>query len=256
MGLKAYSGIGTVYMRPVTAAGVKTAEFKQIGTVEPMSIEIKNDQVKVKGRTVENSGQNIAAKNKLTDMTGKITLKEWNAANLAWALSGTYTSQVASGSTVTNEDVTAPTIAGDWIELAHRDVSSVVVTDAATDAITYSATTDYQIDAKLGLITTRTGSTITSAEALHVDYTYAAKTGYTVAIGASTQIRVEILAHLYNEYQDEHWVLELDSVILGANKEINFISSQDSEGEMLEFSMTPEILTGQSSCGRVNGISL
>lgn len=255
MGLKAYSGTGTIYMRPVTAAGVKTADFRRVGTAYPMSIQVTNEQVKVLGREVENAGQVIAAKNKLTEIGGSLNLHEWNAANLAWALSGGYTSQVAAGDTVSDEAITMP-VPGAWLDLAHRDISSVTVTSSPAGT-TYTVDVDYKIDAKLGLITSVTGGALAAGTvAVLVDYTYAAKTGYTVAIGSSTQIRVEILAHLYNEYQDEHWVLELDSVVMGANQEINFISEPDSEGETLQFLLTPETLSGASSCGRVNGISL
>jgi hypothetical protein len=255
MGLKAYSGTGTLYMRPVTAAGSKTGDYRQVGTAHPFGIQIKNDQTKVVGRTVENYGQVIAAKNKLTEISGNLTLKEWNAANLAWALSGSYVSQVAIGGTATAEAVTGPANVGDWITLAHRDVSAVVVKNSGA-TVTYALNTDYVIDAKLGLITTVAGSTITASQSLKVDYTYAAKTGYTVNIGSSTQIRVQILAHLYNEYQDEHWTLELDSAILGASQAINFISEDNKDGEDLQFSLTPETLQGQSSPGRINGISM
>jgi len=255
MGLKAYSGQGTIYMRPVTAAGVKTDDFRQIGTAYPLSIKVTNDQVKKLGRTVENANQVIAAKNKLTELAGTLTLHEWNAANLAWALSGGYASQVASGSTVTDEAITIP-IPGEWIEVAHRDISSVVVTSSPAGT-TYTVDVDYKFDAKLGLFTTITGGALAAGTvATLIDYAYAAKTGYTVAIGSSSQIRVEILAHLYDEYSQEHWVLELDSVVLGSNSEINFISEPESEGETLEFVLTPETLSGASSCGRVNGISL
>jgi len=92
--------------------------------------------------------------------------------------------------------------------------------------------------------------------ALSIFRSIAAKVGYTVSIGSSSQIRVEILAHLYDEYSQEHWVLELDSVVLGSNSEINFISEPESEGEDLQFVLTPETLSGQSSCGRINGITL
>lgn len=255
MGRKAYSGTGTIFMRPVTAAGVKTADFRKVGTAYPMGVQVTNEQVVVIGREVENAGQNIAAKNKLTAIGGSLTLHEWDAANLAWALSGGYTSQAAGGAAITDEAVTIPA-PGYYAELAHRDISAVTVTSSPAGT-TYTVDVDYVFDAKLGLITSVAGGALAAGTvACLVDYTYAAKTGYTVTIGSSTQIRVEILAHLYNEYQDEHWTLELDSVVMGASQEINFISEPDSEGETLQFSLTPETLSGQSSPGRVNGISL
>jgi len=257
MGLKAYSGQGTIYMRPVTAAGVATGNFRPVGTAYPLSIQVQNDQVKVYGRTVEAANQVIAAKNKVSELGGSLTIKEWNAANLAWALSGGYASQVASGASITDEAFTFP-VPGEWKPLTtdRRDLSAVVVTSSPAGT-TYALNTDYLYDAKLGLFTSVVGGALAAGtvETL-IDYAYAAKVGYTVSIGSSSQIRVEILAHLYDEYSQEHWVLELDSVVLGSNSEINFISEPESEGEDLQFVLTPETLSGQSSCGRINGITL
>lgn len=255
MGLKSYSGQGTIYMRPVTAAGVKTDDFRKVGTAYPLSVQVQNEQIKRFGRTVENANQVIAAKNRVTEIGGTLVLKEWNAANLAWALSGGYASQVASGGTVTDEAITIPA-PGEYIEVAHRDISSITVTSSPAGT-TYVDGTDYTYDAKLGLFTSVVGGALAAGTvATLIDYTYAAKTGYSVSIGSASQIRVEILAHLYDEYSQEHWVLELDSVVIGSNSEINFISEPESEGEDLAFVLTPETLSGQSSCGRVNGISL
>ena len=258
MGLKAYSGQGTIYMRPVTAAGVKTDDFRQVGTAYPLSLQVTNEQIKVFGRTVENANQVIAAKNRTTEIGGTLVLKEWNAANLAWALSGGYASQAAAGGSVSSgsPDVVTVPAPGEWAELTHRDVSDVVV-KSPDNATTYVEGTAYTVDYKLGLINAVAGGALAAGTvSCNISYTYAAKTGYTVSIGSSSQIRVEILAHLYDEYSQEHWVLELDSVVLGSNSEINFISEPESEGEDLSFVLTPETLSGQSSCGRVNGISL
>lgn len=258
MGLKAYSGQGTIYMRPVTAAGVKTDDFRRVGTAYPLSIQVQNEQIKRLGRTVESANQVIAAKNRLTELSGSLVLKEWNAANLAWALSGGYTSQAAAGGSVAagSPDVVTVPIPGEWAELAHRDVSEVVV-KSSDNATTYVEGTAYEVDYKLGLITAVAGGALAAGTvSCNISYTYAAKTGYSVSIGSASQIRVEILAHLYDEYSQEHWVMELDSVVIGSNSEINFISEPESEGEDLAFVLTPETLSGQSSCGRINGISL
>lgn len=255
MGLKAYSGTGTIYLAPITAAGVKTAGYRRVGTAYPMSVQVSTEQIKVKSREVESAGTVVAAKNEVTDYAGSLTLHEWNAANLAWALAGTATDQTASGGTVSSAESVTALPAGEYAELAHRNVSSVVVKDV-TDATTYVAGTDYTLDARLGLITIIDGGSITATDVLHVTYSYAAKTGYQVAIGTQAQIRVAILAHLYNEYSGEHYEMELDSVVLAANQEINFISEQGSEGEKLQFTLTPEKLDGATSPGRVNGVAM
>ena len=254
MGLKAYSGTGTVFLAPVNSSGVKTGAYKQVGNAYPMSFQVATSQVEVKSRMVATSGQTIASKVDIDDTNGSLTLREWNAANLAWALAGTYTALSGTGGSVSTENVTAPAV-DDWVELANADVSSVVVQDA-TDTTTYVENTDYSLNAKLGLLTIIEGGDITEADVLHVDYTYAAESGYKVEIGTQAQVRVAVKAELYNEFSGESFALELDSVVLAANSEINFISEAGGEGEELAFTMTAETITGQTSPGRVNGITL
>lgn len=251
---KAYSGTGTIYMRPVDSAGAPTGNFVPVGDAYPLSCQVATKQIKKKSRRVETAGQIIAAKNEIEDITGTLTLHEWNAANLAWALSGSKTERTGSGADITAEAVTA-LAAGEYAVLAYRDVSAVVVQDV-TDTTTYVLDTDYKLDAKLGLITIIDGGAITASDVLHIDYTYAAETGYRVAIGTDVQIRVEILAHLYSEFADKHFVMELDSVILASNSEINFISDEGSEGELLQFGMTLETIEGATSPGRVDGVPM
>lgn len=254
---KVYSGTGTVYVAPVTSAGVKTAGYRQVGDAYPLSMQVATKKVEVKSRMVERAGQTIASKVEIDTISGKLTLREWNAANLAWALSGAATAQSAAAGSVlvgAPENVTALP-AGEYAALAHRNVSAVVVKDV-TDAVTYDVGDDYTIDAQLGLITIVATGDIDPADVLHVSYDYAAKADYSVDVGSAVQIRVAILAHLYDEYRDEHYELEIDSAIMATNSEINFISEEGSTGELLQFDLSLETLTGNTSPARINGIPL
>ncbi len=245
---KAYSGTGTVFMRPVDSAGQPTGDFKPVGDAYPLSCQVTTEQLKKKSRRVETAGQIIAAKNEITDTTGSLTLHEWNAANLAYGLSGTAVALTDTSGSASAEAVTAPA-AGEYKALAHRDVSNVVITGSVEG-------TDFNVDATLGLLTIIDGGNLSADDSLSVDYDYAAKSGYQVDIGSNAQIRVQVLAHLYSEFADKHFVMELDSVVLGTSSDINFISEEGSTGELLEFSMTLETLEGQTSPGRVDGIPM
>ena len=260
MSYKAYAGTGTVYMAPVNDSGVKTGAFRQVGDAYPLSVQVQTDQIKKKSRMVERAGQVIAARTKIGDdgISGNLTLHEWNAANLAWALSGSASALTAVGATITAEAVTAPA-AGEYVQLGggtpRRNISAVTVTSSPSGT-TYVSGTDYAIDATLGLITLVEGGGIDAADPILVTYTYAAQTGYRVDIGSNITIRVAIIAHLYDEFRQRHYTMELDSVILAASQEINFISEEDSTGETIQFGMTLETISGQSSPGRVDGIPM
>ena len=254
MSYKAYSGTGTVYMAPVDSSGNRTGNFVQVGDAYPLSVQVATKQTEKKSRMVERAGQVIASKTEIDKITGKLTLQEWNAHNLAWAVSGSAASQTASGASVTDEVVIAP-IAGEYVPLLHRGVSAVVVKNTG-GSTTYVLNTDYTFDAKLGLLTIVAGGAIAALDSLKVSYTYAARANQQVSIGTSVQIRVAILANLYDEFRGVNYELEIDSAVLAANKEINFISDAGSDGEKLEFDMTLETLSGKSSPGRINGVPL
>jgi hypothetical protein len=259
MSYKPYSGTGTLYLAPVNSSGVKTGPFIQVGDAYPLSIQVTTKKTEVKSRMVERAGQIIAAKTEIDTISGSLTLREWNAANLAWALSGSYSATTTAGATVTDEAVTIPA-PGSYAQLGgttpRRNVSAITVTSSPAGT-TYSATTDYQVDAVTGLITSRTGGLLAAGTvATLVDYTYAALSDNRVVIGDSVQIRCAFLCHLYDEYRDEHYTMELDSVLMAASQEINFISEEGGEGEPLQFELTLETLSGASSPGRIDGVPI
>jgi hypothetical protein len=259
MSYKVYSGTGTLFLAPVNSSGVKTAGFRQVGDAYPLSIQVATKKTEVKSRMVERAGQVIASKVEIDTIKGSLTLREWNAANMAWALSGTASLLSAAGATITDEAVTMP-VPGEYAQLGgttpRRNISAVTVTSSPSGT-TYSATTDYTFDAVTGLITSRAGGLLAAGTvATLVDYTYAAQSDYRVTIGDQVQIRCAFLCHLYDEYRAEHYTLELDSVVMSASQEINFISEEGSEGEQIQFDLTLETLSGASSPGRIDGVPI
>ena len=258
MSYKIYSGTGTVYMAPVNSSGVKTGDFTKVGDAYPLSVQVSTKQFERKSRMVERAGQIIASKTEIDTINGSLTLHEWNAKNLAWAVSGSAAAMTGTGASVTDEAVTAPA-AGEYVQLGgttpRRNISAVTVTTSPAGT-TYDVTDDYELDTTLGLLTITSTGDISEDDALLVSYTYAAESDQRVSIGTSVQIRVAILAHLYDEYRQEHYIMELDSAVLASSSEINFISDEDSDGEPLQFSMVLETLSGQTSPGRIDGVPL
>jgi hypothetical protein len=256
MSYKVYSGTGTVYMAPVNSSGVRTGGFIQVGDAYPLSVQVTTKQTEVRSRMVERAGQIIASKNDIDTINGSLTLREWNAHNLAWAVSGTATDQTAAGGTVSTPVELVMPVPGTWLPLpaGHRGLSDVVVTNSAGDT-TYAVDVVYLVDLTLGLFTSVAGAALAAGNVTtKITYKHAARTDFSVAVGSNVQIRVAILAHLYDEYRQEHYELEIDSAVLAASQEINFISEADSEGEPLQFSMVLETLSGASSPMRINGV--
>jgi len=259
MSYKAYSGTGTLYIAPVDSSGVKTDGFRQVGDAYPLSVQVATKKTEVKSRMVERAGQVIASKIEIDTIKGSLTLREWNAANLAWALSGTATAMTAVAADIVDEAITAPP-PGEFVQLGgttpRRNISAVVVTSSPSGT-TYVNDLDYAYDATLGLFTTIAGRPLAAGTVpVLIDYHYAAETDYKVTIGDQVQIRCAILAHLYDEFRGDHYTMELDSVVMSASQEINFISEEGSEGEQIQFELVLETLSGASSPGRINGVPM
>ncbi len=240
-------------MAAVDSAGTKTGNWLKVGNAYPLSVQVTTEQQKSISRMCDTAGQTLAVKTEITDTVGSITLKEWNAANLAMALSGSAVAMSTAGASITAEAVTAVE-AGEYAELAFSDVSVVVIQDV-TDTTTYVEGTDYTLNAKLGLISIIAAGDISKDDVLHIDYTYAAESGYQVSVGTTAQKRVAIKCNLKDEFDAaREFTLEIDSAVLSSSAEINFISDPGSEGEELPFTMTLETVSGQTSPMRVNGV--
>jgi hypothetical protein len=312
-----YSGIGSVFMAPVNADGTLVAGkgYYKVGDAHPLSVQVTTSTKKHQSREVDRAGQIIASKTIIEDILGNLTLHQWSAQNLAWALSGDYEAEAVTGASVTNEAVTA--VLDEFVRLDYAEVSAVTVartngegagTWAATTAysagdyiipttpntrfykcttagtsgaseptwptttggtvvdgtVTWTdmgtieavADTDYELQARLGMIQALSTGGIEDGEPLEVDYTYATKDAYKVNIGTEALIRVAILADLEDEYSGEALSMELKSVVLNTTAEINFISEQDSDHETLPFGLTIETPTGETSPGTINGVPL
>jgi len=254
MAAKAYAGVGCVYMASVDSAGTKTGNWLKVGNAYPLSVKVNTEQQKQISRMCDTAGQILAVKTEITDTVGSLVLKEWDAKNLAMALSGSAVLMSGVGADVAAEAVTAVD-AGEYAELAHPDVSAVVVKDV-TDATTYVLGTDYVLNAKLGLISILAAGAIAKDDVLHIDYTYAAESGYQINVGTTAQKRVAIKANLRDEFDSSReFLLEIDSAVLASSAEINFISAPGSEGEELPFTMTLETVSGQTSPMRVKWVN-
>lgn len=254
MGKTPYSGIGCIFGAPVDASGTLLGPLRKLGNVYPLSLQVQTEQKKQTSRMCDTAGQTLATKTQLADTIGSMTLRQWDARALAWALSGEEVELSETGGSVTDENVTALG-AGDYAPLANSNVSSVVVKDE-TDTTTYEEGTDYLLNANLGLLTIIESGGISKDDVLHVSYTNDARSGYRVNIGSKTLIRIAIKGDLENEYTGDKMAMDLYSVVLASAAEINFISEPDSEYEELPFTLSFETPAGKSSPGTIDGMTL
>ena len=119
-----------------------------------------------------------------------VTFDDVNADGLQFLFLGEVSNINVSSAAVTNEAVTV-TLGKGFITLSDN-ISAITITDV-TDTTTYTAGADYEVtDAELGIITILDGGAITDGQVVHVNYTYAAKTGLSVAGGTNADIRLRL----------------------------------------------------------------
>ncbi|WP_028579435.1 phage tail tube protein [Desulfogranum japonicum] len=259
MGAKSRAFIGTVYMATLDGNKNRTSGYMKVGNCYPFTVKVETEQKVNVSRMRENAGQNLDVRNILSAISGSLTINQWLAKTLAWALSGEEVAMTEAGGTVTaaaGTTLTAPK-PGEWEPMGHQNISAVEITeDVDTTSATYVLGTDYLINTALGMWTTVEGGQISAGDKVRYGYTYAAESGYRVEIGTKTLIRVAILIDGEDEYSGELINAEFDSVVLASGTEINLISDPDTDYEELQFSTTFETLDGKTSPGRINGVSL
>ena len=246
MAKSALSFSGTLYAAPLDGDKNLIGGYRRIGNVYPFALKVDTEQKKMISAMRESAGQTLHTKNRITEITGSMTVREWDARNFAWALSGEEQQLTGSSGTVTAESVTL--VMDEFVRLAHKDVSNVVISGSVLG-------TDYEVNAALGLIRAIPGGNLTAGPK-NVDYAYAAESGYRVNIGTKTMNRVAIMIDGENLESGDPVNAEFDSVVLASSTEVNLISEPDSDFDEMPFALSFETKSGNTTPGHINGVPL
>lgn len=146
---------------------------------------------------------------------GTITPLSTGTITASQSLKVSYTAAVLTAEAVTAGDI------GDWIPLANRHVSGVIVKNTA-GSTTYVAGTDYVVDSVPGFIRPLPGGAITANQALRVSYTAAAITGKTVQGSKvpSTLLRVEIQTADLVDQAEGYFIVPIYQSAASGNKDL------------------------------------
>lgn len=243
---------GCVYLAPVAEDGSLLAPFEELGEAAPFSIQLQDEEPTTrKGRTCKTYGKVIASKANPGSATGSLTLYEYTAHNVAKALKGMVETTDIPAETLTDVSVELAEI-GQFVEIGAEELSGVTVTTSGGDALTEGA--DYELNAALGLIAARSdraenATVLVSGEA-------AAYARPRVVIGANTSGKFAIKALLVNEYTGEKAKLHLYKVLVTSNGEVVLLSEEDTDAQDIPLTLTPEIPTGKSDYGTLDGLPL
>lgn len=245
---------GCIYLAEVNDDGTLAGNWEALGEAYPLSIKITDEIVKMRSRRCDTVGAIIATKSKPSDAGGSLTLHEYTVQNVAKALKGIITTRAVSSSSLTAQAVTLGDY-GEYVDIGTEDLSSVVVQDV-TDTTTYVLDTDYKLNAVLGLISPISGGAIAEDAVVHVTATGAANTDERLTIGAGSSKKYAIKGNLLDDMNGDTVKVYLRKVLITAANEINFVSDESTEHEQLDFELAPEIPTGQTDYGYIDGLPI
>ena len=243
---------GCIYVAPVADDGALLEPWEELGEAAPLSIQLQDEEPTTrKGRTCKTYGKVIASKSNPGTATGSLTMFEYTAVNVARALKGMVRTADQTSTTLTDQDVELKEI-GQYIDIGAEELSGVTVTDSGGSALVEGE--DYEINTALGLIAAKTTSTANTT--VKVSGTSAAYAEPRIVIGADAAAKYAIKGLLINEYTGKQSKVYLRKVLFSTNSEVVLLSEEDTEAESIALTLTPEIPSGRSDYGHIDGLPL
>jgi len=245
----------TDFSKPLLLAGdLYIGDASTDGTFAELDGPFETDKLAVQpsANTVEMTSKAIATYGQvissvvLPGVTNvSISFMDIPAEILALMFMGTFAALTQSGSTATDESVTA---AHDrWVPLAKKKITAgsvVVTTDPA--GTTYTEGTDYEIEYNTGMLKALSTGSISDAQALLVDYAYGTIAGDTVTLATSSQQIKGLKLVGVNLHDNTPCELLLYRVKLRPTGEMDLKAGEHVKADLSGIAETP---TGMSSPG-------
>lgn len=224
MASRGFLGAGDLYISRYNPTTGTFEGFK--GPFEATKFEIKPNvelkELSSKGRTTYGQVIESVALPQPAEFT--VELPEVNKQSMSLALLGTETAVNQGSGTWSNQPVTV-TAKDVWLDLGKMNVAEVgfTVTDT-TGTTTYVRGTDYEINYKMGWLKILPGSAIAAAAVLHVDGTYNAVSGTSIAGATQSQIRAQFRLHGMNFADQLPVIVDVWEAIIAADAAFDFLS--------------------------------
>ena len=233
-----FIGSGDVYLALIGVGGV-LGPLLDVGNTTKLAIKPNSDIKEQKSKKRDSYGDTLetVALKQPADLS--MTLETVNRANLRYAFMGEDASYAQTAGTVSGSPgETVIAALGGWVKLAHEEVSSVVLKDS-TGTTTYVLGTDYEINARLGMVRALVGGAITDAQSLRAAYSYASFTGAAIRGNVKPQIRAYLLLDGKNLVDDSIGILECWEIVLSANSEFDWFKDDFNTIELAGRLKTP-----------------
>jgi len=231
-----FLGSGDLYIDRLTEAGVATG-LEKVGNADKFEIKAEAEVLEQTSKGRDTYGQVLASASLAKPSTLGITLNQLDRKALAMAFLGEDADISIAGSSVTDEALTAKL--DKWVEVAFRDISTVIVTDS-TGTTTYVLDTDYIVHARLGMIQALSTGAITEDESLLVDYAYAGESGYRVEGATKPTIRAKLKLDGKNFANGKACIVEVYEAQLAPDSAVDFLSDEFSVLELTGTMITPD----------------
>ena len=216
-----FLGCGTLYFNRIT--GGTSSGWLKVGNATKMAIKTNSTLKERKSRQCNSYGQVVDSVSIPEPSDLSIDLDTLDRTNLAYAFLGKDFDLNVSSGTVTDEAITVADLDTSF-QVANGNISSVVITDN-TAATTYVLGTDYEIEnASVGLIKVLSTGSITSGQAILVDYAYGAVTGSRITGGTDSQIKTAIKLVGKNLVDDSGVVVDVWIATVTPTSEIDFLA--------------------------------
>ena len=231
-----FLGSGDLYIDRLTEAGVATG-LEKVGNADKFEIKAEAEVIEQTSKGRDTYGQVLASAALAQPSTLAITLNQLDRKALAMAFLGEDADIDITGSSVTDEAITAKL--DKWVEAAYRDISAVVLTHISGSP-TYVLDTDYIVHPRLGMIQALSTGAITEDQSLLVDYAYASESGYKVKGATKPTIRAKLKLDGKNFANGKACIVEVYEAQLAPDSAVDFLSDEFSVLELTGTMITPD----------------
>lgn len=227
---------GDLYIDFLDTAGASTG-FQLVGNCKKFSpkVETETKENKMSGR--DTFGQTSESFARITGSSLSMTFNRFDPQLLAAAFMGSAVSSVAAAGAYT---ATITGIKDRWVETGSTGLDTCVVKDV-TDATTYVAGTDYEVNKRTGMVKVLT--TDLNGDTLHITGNTLAKTGSRITAGTQSVVNVALRLDGKNLATGADVLVTVWQAQLRSESEFDFMSDQFPE---LSFSATLITPAGKS----------
>lgn len=182
-----YLGRGAFYFDRFLAGTTTPTGERHVGNVSKIEL-VTTDDVKEAYQNMTSSAGLYATVNARRKVELKVTGDEYSLENIALILMGDTGKLAQTGSSVTDETVTASAKQGRYYATDYRKISAVTVKGGVSGATAKVLNTDYTVDAVSGRIYVVPGGGIADGDIIKVSYTYATISLDVVKAGTQSKI--------------------------------------------------------------------